>query len=113
VGIVLLAGTVGITYVALVLIVMPRVGDLERRKAIERFGRAIFLLLELVIAVLGVPVYRWAGWSAGIVALANTFAALLVCMAGLAYLNRVGLLGDLWRNLRDRQPSGEDSNRSS
>jgi hypothetical protein len=92
--------------------------DPEQQKAIRRYGLGLFLLLELVISVIAVPVYRWAGWSTSTVAASHILAVFVVSVAGLVYLNRVGrppdeLLDEAWRNLRRRNPGDEDDNGSS
>jgi hypothetical protein len=92
--------------------------DPEQQKAIRRYGLGLFLLLELVISVIAVPVYRWAGWSTSTVAASHILAVFVVSVASLVYLNRVGrppdeLLDEAWRNLRRRNPGDEDDNGSS
>jgi hypothetical protein len=114
-AVVILAASVAIAYAVLALVIVPRVVDPEQRKAILRYELGFFVLLELAISVFGAPVYRWAGWSNSTVAASHIFAVFVASVAGLAYLNRVGrpsdmLLDEAWRNLRNRNPGGEDSN---
>jgi hypothetical protein len=56
---VILAGSVGVAYVVLVLVFVPRLNDREQRKAIIRYELGFLLFVEIVISGLGVPVYRW------------------------------------------------------
>jgi hypothetical protein len=110
-----LALSLGIAYAVLALVLVPRVDDSEQRKAIMRYELGFFLLLELAISVLGVRVYRWAGWPT--VAAFHILVVFVISVGGLIYLNRVGrpsdkLLDEAWRNLRNRTLGGEDSNGS-
>jgi hypothetical protein len=114
-AVVVLAGSIAIAYLVLLLVIVPCVDDPEQRKAIVRYELGFFLLLELAISIFGVAVYRWAGWSTRTVAASHIFAVFVASVAGLAYLNRVGrpsdmLLDEAWRNVRNRNPGGEDSN---
>jgi hypothetical protein len=115
VAVVTLAVSLGIAYAVLTLVLVPRVDDPEQRKAIMRYELGFFLLLELAISVLGVRVYRWAGWPT--VAAFHILVVFIISVGGLIYLNRVGrpsdkLLDEAWRNLRSRTLGGEDSNGS-
>ena len=111
----ILAGSVGVAYVVLVLVFVPRLNDREQRKAIIRYELGFLLLVEIVISGLGVPVYHWAGWSTSAVAASHILAVFVASVAGLVYLNRVGRPSDMivekaWRNLRTRNPSSGESN---
>jgi hypothetical protein len=111
---VILAGSVGVAYVVLVLVFVPRLNDREQRKAIIRYELGFLLLVEIVISGLGVPVYHWAGWSTSAVAASHILAVFVASVAGLVYLNRVGRPSDMivekaWRNLRTRNPSSGEA----
>ena len=116
-AVVIVSGTVGLAYVVLVLVIVPRLDDPEQQKAIRRYGLGFFLLLELAVSSFGTMVYRWAGWDTGAVAASHVVAVFVVSVGSLVYLNRVGrpsdeLLDEALRNLANRTPGGEDSNRS-